>query len=185
MPRQTRLDAPGTLHHVIIRGIERRNIVDDDTDRTRFVKRLGELSVDLHTPIYAWALMTNHAHLLIRRGVAGLSKFMRKLMTGYAVNYNRRHQRHGHLFRNRYKSIVCEEDIYFKELVRYIHLNPLRAGIVDTMQALDRYRWGGHSAVMGKVKSDWQDVNYVLKWFAASKKTAKKTIGNLFKKESS
>ncbi len=119
MPRSARLDAPGTLHHVIIRGIEKRRIVDDDQDREVFVERLEQLSVDLKTPVYAWALMTNHAHLLIRSGPEGLPSFMRKLLTGYAINYNRRHHRHGHLFQNRYKSIVCEEDTYFKELVRF------------------------------------------------------------------
>ena len=87
MPRQTRLDAPGTLHHIIIRGIERRNIVDDDIDRKRFVSRLGELSIEMQTPVYAWALMTNHAHILLHSGLAGVSAFMGKLLTGYAMNY--------------------------------------------------------------------------------------------------
>lgn len=99
MPRSPRLDAPETLHHVIIRGIERRRIVDDEKDRQVFVDRLGPLSVDLKTPVYAWFLMTNHAHLLIRSGSEGLPSSMRKLLTGYAINYNRRHHRHGHLFR--------------------------------------------------------------------------------------
>lgn len=149
MPRLARLDAPGTLHHVIIRGIERRRIVDDEKDRQSFVSRIEQISVDLDTSVYAWALMTNHAHMLVRSGAVGLSVFMRKLLTGYAINYNRRHGRHGHLFQNRYKSIVCEEDTYFKELVRYIHLNPLRAGLVDTVQKLDWYRWCGHSGPLG------------------------------------
>ncbi len=83
MPRSARLDAPGTLHHVIIRGIERRKIVDDDQDRQVYVDQLGQLSADLKTPVYAWALMTNHAHLLIRSGPEGLPSFMRKLLTGY------------------------------------------------------------------------------------------------------
>lgn len=172
MPRTARLDAPGTLHHVIIRGIERRRIVDDDKDRQTFVDRLGQLSVDLDTSVYAWALMTNHAHMLIRSGAVGLSAFMRKLLTGYAINYNQRHNRHGHLFQNRYKSIVCEEDVYFKELVRYIHLNPLRAGLVDTMQKLDWYRWCGHSMIVGRRKNSWQAKGYVLRWFGGRKKEA-------------
>ena len=172
MPRSARLDAPGTLHHVIIRGIERGGIVDDDKDRQSFVDRLGQLSVDLDTPIYAWALMTNHAHMLIRSGAVGLPAFMRKLLTGYAINYNRRHNRYGHLFQNRYKSIVCEEDVYFKELVRYIHLNPLRAGLVDTMQKLDWYRWCGHSVIVGRRENSWQTRDYVLRWFGDRKKEA-------------
>jgi putative transposase len=109
MPRRARLDAPGTLHHVMIRGIERRRIVDDDEDRLMFVERLGELSQKVQTAVYAWALMSNHAHILLRSGPQGIAAFMRKFLTGYAGGYNRRHKRHGHVFQNRYKSIVVEK----------------------------------------------------------------------------
>ena len=173
MPRRARLDAPGTLHHVIIRGIEKRKIADDDKDRSEFVNRMGGLSIDLNTPIYAWSLMTNHAHILLKSGPSGLPEFMRKLLTGYAINYNKRHRRPGHLFQNRYKSIVCEEDTYFKELVRYIHLNPLRAGLVDRLSKLDWYKWSGHSVVLGRRKNHWQDRNYVLTWFGSTEREAK------------
>ncbi|MCU0586701.1 MAG: transposase [Syntrophobacteraceae bacterium] len=165
MPRRERLDAPGTLHHVIVRGIERRRIVDDDEDRGFFVQRLGELSEVMAAPVYAWALMINHAHVLLRSGPEGLASFMRKLLTGYAVRYNRRHHRHGHLFQNRYKSIVVEEDTYFRALVRYIHLNPVRAGTVDSLSRLDAYPWSGHSALAGGVEYSWQDTSFVLRWF--------------------
>ena len=94
MPRQARLDMPGTLHNVIIRGIERRQIVDDRKDRDGFVSRPGELASETGTAIYAWALLTNHAHILLRSGTDGLSKFMRRFLTGYSVTYNRRHNRH-------------------------------------------------------------------------------------------
>jgi len=90
---------------------------------------------------------------------------MRRLLTGYAQGYNRRHKRYGHLFQNRYKSIVCEEDGYFQELVRYIHLNPLRAGLVQNLGQLDRYPWSGHGVLTGKVQYSWQDADYVLSWF--------------------
>ena len=173
MPRQARLDAPGTLHHIIVRGIERRKIVDDDTDRQRFVDRLGKLSVEMEMPVYAWALMNNHAHILLHSGLGGISKLMRRLLTGYAVNYNIRHKRYGHLFQNRYKSIVCEEDAYFKELVRYIHLNPLRAGLAETMRKLDWYRWSGHTFIMGRRKNDWQVTEYVLKQFGSPKRAGR------------
>ena len=104
MPRKARLDAPGTLHHVIIRGIERRPIVDDEKDRENFVLRLGRLAAETETGIFAWTLMTNHAHILIKSGSFGLPNFMRRLLTGYAITYNLRHRRHGHLFQNRYPS---------------------------------------------------------------------------------
>ena len=157
MPRQARLDAPGTFHHVIVRGIEKRQIVDDDKDRKSFVDRMGSLALETDTAIYAWTLMGNHAHIFLRSGPLGLSKYMTRLLTGYAVFYNRRHGRHGHLFQNRFKSIIVEEDAYFQELVRYIHLNPLRAGIIDSIFKLERYRWCGHSVILGKLKNDWQD----------------------------
>ncbi len=165
MPRRARLDAPGTLHHVMVRGIEKRKIVNDVADRKNFVKRLGELAASTKTAIYAWALMTNHAHILLRSAEIGLSGFMRRLLTGYAISYNRRHRRWGYLFQNRYKSIVCDEDAYFTELVRYIHLNPLRAKLVKSLTQLDRYRWCGHGVLIGKVQSEWQDRDYVLRWF--------------------
>jgi REP element-mobilizing transposase RayT len=165
IPRQARLDSAGTLHHIILRGIEKRQIFDDDLDRETFVNRMGQLALETKTKIYAWSLMTNHAHLLMRSGPEGLPQYMRRLLTGYAQAYNRRHHRYGHLFQNRYKSIVCEEDPYFQELVRYIHLNPLRAGLVKNLIHLDRYPWAGHGVLMGKVEYSWQDVDYVLSWF--------------------
>ena len=174
MPRQARLDTPGTLHHIMIRGIEKRHIVDDRKDRQDFVSRMGDIASDTKTAIYAWALMTNHAHILLRSGPKGVYTFMRRFLTGYAITYNKRHSRSGHLFQNRYKSIICEEDAYFQELVRYIHLNPLRALLVKTIVALDRYPWCGHSVLMGKRRHEWQDRDYVLGWFGDSEDKAKK-----------
>jgi len=98
MPRQPRLDAPGTLHHVIVRGLEQGKIVRDQADRKEFVRRLGEVAAATKTAIYAWALLANHAHLLMRSGPQGLPRFMRRLLTGYAIYFNRRHKRYGHLF---------------------------------------------------------------------------------------
>jgi REP element-mobilizing transposase RayT len=174
MPRRARLDAPGTLHHVIVRGIEKRKIVDDDQDRVTFIEKLGELSIRTQTAIYAWALMSNHAHLFLRSGQQGLSSYMRKLLTGYAGYYNRHHHRHGHLFQNRYKSIVVEEEAYFKQLVRYIHLNPVRAKMVESLSALDRYEWSGHGSIMGHGTYEWHDTEYVLSWFGKRLKEARR-----------
>ena len=182
MPRQARLDVPGTLHHVIIRGIERKKIVSDDQDRLNFVSRLGTIALETETSIYAWALMTNHAHILLRSGPSGLPRYMRRLLSGYAISYNRRHRRHGHLFQNRYKSIVCEEDLYFRELVRYIHLNPLRVKLVDNLSKLDRYRYCGHSVLMDGIKNGWQDRDYVLKWFGSKEGEAKRSYRQFVKK---
>jgi REP element-mobilizing transposase RayT len=182
MPRKARLDAPGTLHHVIIRGIEKNNIVKNQDDRKDFVERVDDLAIETETAIYAWALLSNHAHLLLRSADSGLSHFMRRLLTGYAINFNLRHKRHGHLFQNRYKSILCEEDAYFRELIRYIHLNPLRANLVNSLAELDQYMWSGHSVLIGNRKNNWQDRNYVLEWFGKRKREAIKAYRNYVKK---
>ncbi|MBW1796645.1 MAG: transposase, partial [Deltaproteobacteria bacterium] len=153
MPRQARLDAPGVLQHVMARGIECREIFKDDQDRKSFLERLAIILEETQTQCYAWALIPNHFHLLFRTGQAPLSKVMRRLMTGYAVTFNIRHRRSGHLFQNRYKSVVCEEDSYLLELTRYIHLNPLRARLVEDLKSLDKYPWSGHSVLIGKQKN--------------------------------
>jgi len=172
MPRQARLDAPGALHHVMIRGIEGAKIFLDDEDRKNFVSRIDRLVKDTGTRILAWVLMDNHVHLLFFSGHRGISTFMRRLLTGYAVWFNRRYRRTGHLFQNRYKSIICEEDRYFLELVRYIHLNPLRASVVKSLEELDYYRWSGHGILLGRHGSDWQEKEYVLGKFDTGKRKA-------------
>jgi putative transposase len=174
MPRGPRLDAPGTLHHVIVRGIEQGSIVRDDTDRSEFLKRMGTLANVSGTSIYAFALMTNHLHILLKSGPSGLSTYMRRLLSSYAPYFNRRHKRVGHLFQNRYKSIICEEDPYLLELVRYIHLNPLRVGAVKDMSALKTYPWSGHGALMGSRTLPGQNLDEVLGYFGKRMSTARK-----------
>ncbi len=146
MPRGPRLDAPGALHHVMVRGIERRPLFHDDTDRADFVARLAEVVRRTGLILLAWALLPNHLHLLVRTPPAPsgrpyrpvLPAAMRRLLTGYAGAFNRRHKRVGHLVQNRYRSTLVEEDSYLLELVRYLHLNPLRAGVVSDLAALQR-----------------------------------------------
>jgi len=149
----------------MIRGIEGANIFWDDEDREHLLSRVGTIGKATETRILAWALLDNHVHMLLFSGSSGLPRFMRRLLTGYAVWFNRRHQRSGHLFQNRYKSIVCEEDRYLLELVRYIHLNPLRSRVVQSLEELERYRWSGHGVIVGKVQRDWQEKEYVLNQF--------------------
>ncbi|HSD09620.1 MAG TPA: transposase [Candidatus Binatia bacterium] len=162
MPRGPRLDAPGVLHHVMARGIERQTIFHDNADREDLLERVSKLVHDRQLSIYAWALMPNHFHLLVRTGGLPLERSMRSLLTGFATVFNRRHDRVGHLFQNRYKSVVCEAERYFLELVRYIHLNPLRAGIVRHVDELDDYPYTGHSALLSTVPRTWQSTGEVL-----------------------
>ena len=174
MPRIGRLDTPGLLHHVMIRGIEGRKIIKDDRDRENLLQRLSVLLPETKTQCYAWSFLSNHAHFLFGSGPAGIAYLMRRLLTGYAVSYNRRHKRHGQVFQNRFKSIICQEDSYLLELVRYIHLNPLRAKVVADLKGLDRYSYCGHSVLMGRKKRGWQGVEYVLRHFGKRTGEARK-----------
>jgi putative transposase len=134
MLRQSRIDITGALHHIIVRGIERHKIFEDDQGRQDFLKNLGLILEQTETVCFAWSLMPNHFHLLLKTGCVLIATAMQRLLTGHAVRYNRRHRRHGHLFQNRYKSILCQQDAYLLELVRYIHLNPLRAKLVKNLE---------------------------------------------------
>jgi REP element-mobilizing transposase RayT len=165
MPRKARLDAPGALHHIIARGIARKKIFDDNADRDFFVDRLGLIISETSTQCFAWSLIPNHFHLLLKTGATPIATVMKRLLTSHAMHYNRRHKRHGHLFQNRYKSILCQEDTYLLELVRYIHLNPLRAKLVDDIKGLNKYPYAGHSVIMGKTAAAWQNDRYILGLF--------------------
>jgi putative transposase len=148
MPRQARVDVPGQYYHVMSRGIERGEIFSQDEDYRDFLGRFEEWLGRCGGKCMAWCLMPNHFHFLLLRGERPLSELMHHVMTGYAVNYNLRRQRCGHLFQNRYKAIICGLEEYFLEAAPYIHLNPLRAGLVDTLQALGNYPWSGHRALV-------------------------------------
>lgn len=139
MSRQARIDAAVGVQHIIIRGIERRKIFREDADRNNFLDRLGGILERTQTECHAWALIPNHAHFLLRTGTEPIAMVMRRLLTGYAVSFNRKYNRHGKLFQNRYKSILCQEDIYLKEPVRYIHLNPLRTKLVADLTELNQF----------------------------------------------
>jgi REP element-mobilizing transposase RayT len=141
----------------MIRGIERRSIFLNTEDREDLIERLTTLLPETKTTYYAWVFIPNHAHFLFRSGTNGLAALMRRLLTGYAVSFNLRHNRHGRLFQNRYKSIICQEDIYLKELVRYLHLNPIRAKFLAELKELDQYSYSGHRALRGKIKQPRQE----------------------------
>jgi putative transposase len=152
--------------------LKKIKIFRSKNDREDFIRRIEELCTQEAWIVYAWALLSNHFHLLVRTENQPLSTNMRRLLTGYVINFNHRHKRYGHLFQNRYKSIICEDDPYLLELTRYIHLNPLRAGIVTNIQELDIYPWSGHSAIIGKLKREWQDSDTILAYFGRSKREA-------------
>lgn len=165
MPRAARLDYPGALHHVIVRGIERRKIFRSDRDRKQFLARLAPLVTTSGAAIYAWALMPNHAHVLLRTGNLPLSILMRRCLAPYALTFNRVHRRVGHLFQNRFKNTLVEEEPYLLELVRYIHLNPVRSRLPVNVDSLDHYPWTGHAVLLGQGEFLAQDSDFVLQRF--------------------
>ena len=172
MPRQARLDTPGALHHIMIRGINRSPIFKDEEDKRVFLQRLGHEVTEGQCSVYAWVLMVNHVHLLFKSGKHSISTVMRRLLTWYAQFFNRKQHRSGHLFENRYKSILCDEETYLLALVRYVHLNPVRAKIVSTLDELDRYPWSGHPTILGKASHSWMETEYVLSRFGKSRRNA-------------
>ena len=143
MPHTARASGGGYCYRVLDRGNRHAAIFRDDQDRDEFVRRLGLVATTRGLTIYAWALMPNHVHLLLRTGSTPLARAMRSLLTGYAGAFNRRHRRRGHLFQNRYKSIVVEEEPYRLELVRYLHLpdSAPRRRIQNLFAAIPGFRY--------------------------------------------
>ena len=170
MGRQIRPDWEGALHHVMARGIDGKAVFNSTRDRMDLCRRISQLFADTGIRIYAWVIMPNHLHILIRTGSKPISTFMHRLLTGYAVCYNRREDRKGHVFQGRFKSILVQEDEYFLQLVKYIHLNPLKAGMVDDFNSLGHYKWSGHGSLLGMQITSWQDVDFVLSKFNTSDK---------------
>ena len=165
----------------MVRGIERRKIFSDTKDKQLFIKRLGTVLTDTGTNCFAYALMDNHFHLLLQTGANSISRVMQSLLTGYAVNYNNRHGRTGKLYQNRFKSILCDKEAYLLQLIRYIHLNPIRVGLVKNLSELDRSPWTGHSVIMGKRHTDWLDTEEVLINFGETERKARKAYREFVK----
>jgi putative transposase len=140
VPRQARRELPDGIFHVTTRGIDNDAIVVDDEDRTAFVHLLNDTARRFGWRCYAWCLMTNHYHLLVRSSRAALSAGVGRLNGFYAQGFNKRHDRRGHLFGDRFSAFVVEGDDHFEAANAYILLNPVRAGLCA---AAHEYRWSG------------------------------------------
>jgi REP element-mobilizing transposase RayT len=149
MARAPRLHAPGVLYHVIARGNNAQIIFADDADYRRFIDGMVRALPRCDCAVMCYALMPNHVHVLLESGAAPVSRFLQPLLTAYSVYFNRRNLRTGHVFHGRYKAIICEKALYALELVRYIHLNPVRAGLVATP---DDWPWTSHGEILGRWK---------------------------------
>jgi putative transposase len=172
MPRRARLDYPGCLHHVTARGIERRRLFVDDFDRRCFVRSMERLFPETGVRCLAWALMDNHVHLLVETGDVPLSRVMHRLLQRHAQRFNRRHVRSGRLFQNRFRSDIVRSGPHLLEAVRYVHLNPVRAGMVQSVKSLATYPWTGHAVLMGDRPNRFQDVDGVLALVGTTKASA-------------
>jgi REP element-mobilizing transposase RayT len=181
MPRMPRRDAPGAIHHVTIRGVGGCDIFVDDVDRAFLWDRIGIVSAETGASILAAAFMSNHVHIVIRTGLYPLSHVMARINTAYAMHFNRRHGRPGHLFQNRYGAELIEDDGYLRNTIRYVHVNPLAAGIVADLPALERYRWVGHGALLGLVPAGFFDVRAALAVFGESIPAARSALREFMK----
>lgn len=151
MPRP---GAPGLTHHLMARGIERRPLFFDDDDRRSLLERLDRVLGAAGVACYAWALMPNHFHLVVRSDTVPISRLMARIETSYALYFNRRHDRVGHVFQNRFRSRLVEDEADLAGLVRYVHANPLAGGIVPSLAALERHPWCGHAALLGRAEAE-------------------------------
>jgi len=168
MSRKMRLDWEDALHHIMVRGIDGKGIFLEESEKFDLIARFEELVPEMDVNIYAWAIMPNHFHLLVRTGSEPIHRFMHRLLTGFAVSYNLRNERKGYVFQGRFKSILVQEEMYFLNLMKYIHLNPLKAGLVSELHNLQEYRWCGHGSILGVRKYLWHNRLYALSKFGAS-----------------
>ncbi len=159
MPRVRRYESPGAVHHVILRGNQGRPIFYSDAERCRFCLLLQEGVERYGHRILAFCLMSNHVHLAIQQGEQGLSKAMQNITFRHAQRVNRVRQEVGHVFQGRYKAIRVDSEQYLLQLVRYIHLNPVRAGMVEKPED---YKWSGHNNFLGTDPITWLDRDWVL-----------------------
>lgn len=170
MPRPLRIEVPGGVYHVVVRGNERKAVFRDDEDREAYLAKLGECSERQRVRPIAYCLMNNHVHLALERGPVPLSRLMRTLQSAYAQRFNRRHRRVGHLFQGRYKAFLVQDEIYLMTLLRYIHMNPVAAGIVTRP---DAYRWSSDRHYRRNTGPAWLAVDVVLGRLASDHASAR------------
>lgn len=171
MARKPRIHFTDALYHIIARGNQRQGVFLDDKDFETYLFLLSEYKSRYRFRLYAYALMSNHVHLLVEVETVPLSKIMQGLQFRYTRYFNRRYGKEGHLFQGRYKAILCDKDSYLLELIRYIHLNPIRSKVVEE---LEKYRWVSHLGYLGRIKDALIDEEFVLSQFGSDKRTARR-----------
>jgi putative transposase len=168
VPRFARIHYPGGIYHVISRCLNGEFLLKEPSERQRYLRLLEHASKRTDSLVLAWCLMSNHTHLVVRAGSDDLSRLLKPVNTGYAVWLNRRQKRHGPVFSNRYKSILIDEEEYLFQLIRYVHNNPVRAGLVKSAKDSDR---SSHRAYIGlETPPEWLNIGYVLGMFSKQPK---------------
>jgi len=171
MARPLRIDIENGLYHVTSRGWERRLVVRDDRDRQRWLKLLDRVATRCGWRVFAWVLMNNHFHLYLRTPRPNLSAGMHDLNSGYASGFNRRYRRSGSLFQGRFKAVLVEDDSHALQLTRYVHLNPVRASIVERPE---EYGWSSYQDYLAVRKApEWLDCETVLDGFGKNRSRAR------------
>jgi putative transposase len=169
MARKPRVEFPGGLYHVFSRGNRKERIFEDDVDRGRFLEKLRKYKEKYDFVLYAYVMLQNHFHLLLEMGENPLSRIMQGILQSHTQYFNRRHGKVGHVFQGRYRAILCEKDAYLIQLVKYIHLNPVRAGLVDDPV---EYEWSSHGAYLRGEAGGLVNTGMVLDQFSQRKAKA-------------
>ena len=174
MARKPRIEYEGALYHVITRGNQSQRIFKDKEDYQRYLKILADYKIRYEYVLYAYVLMSNHVHLLMETRETSLSKILQGINQSYTMYFNRRYGTVGHLFQGRYKAILCDKDEYLLSLVKYIHLNPVRAGVA---KEVENYPWSSHRVYIGRgegERTEIVDTNQVLRMFSENKGRARR-----------
>ncbi len=164
------------MNHVMVRGVAGRTLYEDDNDRHVFLSQAARQFDGVLSFCLVWALMLNHGHLLPRTGELSLSSAMHRLNTGYATYFNKRHSRQGHLFQNRFKSLLIDGEPYLFRAIRYVLLNPVRAGVVDGLETLERYPWTSYPDLLGNRAAKLGEPELVLRLFADDVQAARREL---------
>ena len=171
MSRPLRIEYPGAFYHVTSRGNERKDIFKSQSDRERFLEYLMSATERYGAAIHVYCLMSTHYHIFMETPRGNLSQIMRHINGAYTTYYNVKRKRAGHLFQGRYKAILVEADVYAVELSRYIHLNPVRAGIVVRPE---EYLWSSYRGYLGTNTPVWLKTEFILGYFGKEVLTARK-----------
>jgi len=167
MARKPRIHYPGAIYHVIARGNNREAVFRETEDKQKYLSLIDKYKTKYQFRLFAYVLMDNHVHLLVAIGQEPLAKIMQGIQQSYTQYYNRKYERVGHVFEQRYKAKLCKEDSYLLNLLRYIHLNPVRAHVTPDAE----YNWSSHS-VYKNGESSWVETNYLLAFFSQNKQSA-------------